>query len=215
MKRWLLLLLLLLVGLLAGGCANPSSQGAEYTAHEPAQTPEAGVVRLTLEGASLAFNPGSGFVCLTRDTDASVYAAMGMDKDSALASMVEQNVYALLFDKACAAEVHICAVPVSHEDYDDMTGYPVAKLPANVKTDLMISGYEVHRCELMQNTGHRFVRAVISKTYADGASAYRVFYETCQANEQVFVNVLPYEDGPVSDALQQATDALVDSIRVY
>lgn len=212
MKRRLLLLPMLLLCLLLTGCR--ASEEISISRAPLAPAPEGSLV-IPLDGATLSIALGTDFVCLQQGDRPFRFAELGLDAEYAKSAMRENGILALIFDVDGDIEIQLTAAPVDHESFDDMTGYHEARLVAEARGSYQDSGYELLGCGLVRETGHKFVRTLVSWRYADGYQEQSANYHTIQARQYVRLSVFPPAGEELTEAQLTQLDALVDTIRIY
>lgn len=177
-----------------------------------AEMNEAGEIVVELEGAKFTFTPPETLICLTRESSASIFNAIGLSQRDTVPAMEESGIYALLYDIASGTEIQVIAYPTAQEDFADLTDYGEELLRASLENFYAECGYNVPSCEIYTVLGgHKFICTSFSFTWEDGTPDYMVEYMTCHGGYCVTITLYTYDAAPTEEHFALG-DALADSL---
>lgn len=164
----------------------------------------------------LTFSPLVDGICLTRESDASMFdyaeASLGTSQQELVEWMEENNLYAVMFDGAWGCEVQIDVSVSSLLDYNTLTPeQDVSMLDEfvsfNEQCDIDVQEYGMY-----SNGHHRFGWLVGTETSEEGGLQYRIHYTTGYRDYLIEMVMFVYEPEQLEYYSAMAR-SLVDSMQ--
>ncbi|MBE5797617.1 MAG: hypothetical protein E7327_09620 [Clostridiales bacterium] len=165
-----------------------------------------GRIILDLGDVRYAFMPLDVRFALTRVSSRYLFERMGYDRDDDIASMEENDIFAILCDRLQRARVQLFVMrDADSQDYSGMVDF--LRVAAE-KNRLREGGWTVERCELLTGAEMAFVKSVISSVKEDGTQEWRLAYGTSVNGVRIEFQV--FANGPtILEEVEAEVDAMV------
>lgn len=176
---------------------------------ETVELPEGGFT-LHVRDMTLSFQPIDIRYCLTRESGRYMFGNMGYDREMLLASMEENHVYAMLYNKNRRAVVQVHMYPNNgNQEFAAMDAQLVQRIE---KARFTALGWTVNACDLLSTEELVFCRSVLSCPLEDGDMEWRLVY-TCRHNgTEIEIQALSAGE-KIIEMVMPETDEFVRSIR--
>lgn len=162
-------------------------------------------------GGEIAFTTPEGFLCLTRETSASVFNRWGMSQREMMAYMEEYGIYALIYDLEAGPVYEVSITDTDSLDYDNANEIDLQMISAGTHKWLREQGYEVPMSDTYRSARHVYGMAETSYIYDDGYVEQRLLLYTCQNGYEVAVSLWPPEEQS-AEMYRDDAKAFVDTL---
>lgn len=158
--------------------AEQIAQGAAIADSLRVRRTERAPVTIPRPDGMLTFSQLADGICLTQDSDASLFEEAGVSQQEMVPWMKERDLCAVMYDAANGCEVQIEVLAASPWDFNSLTPEQDATMLDELVSYNEQYGIEVQDYGMYDNGHHRFGWLVGTEESEDGEPKYRIHYTT-------------------------------------
>lgn len=172
---------------------------AESTAYD---LPELGIT-LALPDTVMAF---------TAETEESVFALQGMDKDAIIEAMKAMDTYMLIHPFDWNIEINVVMTENRLENLDGMDEATMELLAGAIKQALESQGVTVRDYNVYQAGANQYFRHFYDVDVGNGSTNYAVQYYIIKNHKAIVLRMFSYEGMPLTEEQNALLQQIVDGV---